>query len=100
MSDFTGTFGANQAIFFNLTRDSNNATLPILLRNQPTLPSAPTRPIRSFHPRHNSVNMFIPNLQMPYTHPTRSAGSASGARHRVRLRYSAAGHRQDWDTVT
>jgi hypothetical protein len=101
MSDFTGTFGANQGIFFNLTRDSNNATLPILLRNQPTLPAAPTASYPIFPTAiTNSVNMFDSNLQMPYTQSyTFGWQRKLGRDTAFELRYVGSRHRQDWDTV-
>ncbi len=40
MSDFTGVFGANQGIQATLQTDQTTTTLPILLRNNPTLPGA------------------------------------------------------------
>ncbi|HYE86543.1 MAG TPA: TonB-dependent receptor, partial [Vicinamibacterales bacterium] len=42
MSDFTGVFGDNQGIAVSLQADQNNTTLPILLRNNPRLPAAPS----------------------------------------------------------
>ena len=42
MSDFTGVFGANQGIQVDAAaRQHQHGTLPILLRNSPTLPAAP-----------------------------------------------------------
>ncbi len=68
MFDFTGTFGANQGIAVNLLRDNTNTALPILLRDQPALPAAPTAtyPIQPTSIT-NTVNAFDTNLQIPYT---------------------------------
>jgi hypothetical protein len=101
LSDFTGVFSANQGLSINLNRDSNNATLPILLRSQPALPSAasPTYPIFSTALT-NSVNMFDSNLQMPYTQSysfgwQRKLGRDSA----FEVRYVGSKHRQDWETI-
>jgi hypothetical protein len=105
MSDFTGTFGANQGIAVTLQRDSTNVigNLPMLLRNanQMALPGAPaaTYPILSSAIT-NSVNMFDSNLQMPYTQ-SYSVGwqRKLGADTAFELRYVGSRHRQDWETV-
>jgi hypothetical protein len=101
MSDFTGTFGNNQGIAFNLTRDSSNATLPILLRNQPSLPDAPTAAYPIIPTAiTNSVNMFDSNLQMPYTQSYSFGWQRKLGRDTAfELRYVGSRHRQDWDTV-
>ena len=101
MSDFTGTFGNNQGLAFTLTRDASNATLPILLRNQPSLPAAPaaTYPIVPTAIT-NSVNMFDSNLQMPYTQSyTFGWQRKLGRDTAFELRYVGSRHRQDWDTI-
>jgi hypothetical protein len=101
MSDFTGAFGNNQGIVFNLTRDSSNATLPILLRNQPALPAAPTATYPIFPTAvTNSVNMFDSNLQMPYTQSYTAGWQRKLGRDTAfELRYVGSRHRQDWDTI-
>jgi len=101
LSDFTGTFGANQGIQSTLLRDSTNAALPILLRNQPGLPAAPgvEYPIV---PRTitNSVNAFDSNLQMPYTQ-SYSVGWQRKLTHdsALEIRYVGSRHRMGWDTI-
>jgi hypothetical protein len=101
LSDFTGVFGANQGIAVNLQRDSNNATLPILLRSTPTLPGAPTPAYPIFSSAlTNSVNMFDTDLQMPYTQSW-SVGwqRRIGRDSALEVRYVGSRHRQDWETV-
>jgi hypothetical protein len=101
MSDFTGTFGNNQGIAFTLTRDSSNASLPILLRNQPQLPAAPTATYPIIPTAlTNSVNLFDSNLQMPYTQSyTVGWQRKLGTDTAFELRYVGSRHRQDWDTI-
>src|SRR6202011_921449 len=67
MSDFTGVFGANQGIQVTLQRDNTNTALPILLRNNPTLPAAPSVAYPITPTITNNVNVFDSNLQIPYT---------------------------------
>jgi hypothetical protein len=105
MSDFTGTFGANQGIAVTLQRDSTNVigSLPILLRNanQVALPAAPAATYPIFPTAvTNSVNMFDSNLQMPYTQ-SYSVGwqRKLGTDTAFELRYVGSRHRQDWETV-
>ncbi|MBI3401311.1 MAG: carboxypeptidase regulatory-like domain-containing protein [Acidobacteria bacterium] len=101
MSDFTGVFGANQGISVTLQRDNSNATLPILLRNNATLPSAPsaTYPILPTSLT-NTVNMFDSNLQLPYTQSyTVGWQRKVGRDTAIELRYVGSRHRQDWETV-
>src|SRR5260370_25959075 len=72
MSDFTGTFGANQGIQVALNRDNasgNLGQLPLLLRNPSalTLPAAPSVTYPQTPSTYtNTVNLFDSNLQMPY----------------------------------
>jgi hypothetical protein len=101
MSDFTGVFGANQGISVNLLRDNTNATLPILLRNQPALPAAPAAsyPILPTSIT-NTVNTFDSNLQLPYTQSyTVGWQRKLGRDTAIELRYVGSRHRQDWETV-
>jgi hypothetical protein len=67
MSDFTGVFGNNQGILQTLQRDNTNSALPILLRNNPTLPAAPavSYPIAT-NSLTNILNAFDSNLQLPF----------------------------------
>jgi hypothetical protein len=101
LSDFTGMFGANQGILVNLLRDSTNATLPILLRNQPALPAAPAATYPIFPTAiTNSVNAFDSNLQMPYTQSyTVGWQRKLGRDTAFELRYVGSRHRQDWDSL-
>jgi hypothetical protein len=101
MSDFALTFAANQGIAVNLLRDNTNSSLPILLRNQPALPSAPaaTYPIIPTSIT-NSVNAFDSNLQLPYTQSyTVGWQRKLGQDTAIELRYVGSRHRQDWETV-
>src|SRR5436190_16541448 len=70
MSDFTGPFGANRGLSVDLQRSStlgNLGTLPLLLRNTPTLVPAPavTYPIPA--QQTDSLNAYDANLQLSYT---------------------------------
>jgi Carboxypeptidase regulatory-like domain len=101
MSDFTSVFGDNQGIQVALVRDSSNATLPILLRNQPALPGAPavSYPISptSFT---NRMNTFDSNLQIPYTQSyTVGWQRKLGRDTAIELRYVGSRHRQDWESI-
>jgi hypothetical protein len=101
MSDFTGTFGANQGIAVNLLRDNTNTALPILLRNQPALPAAPaaTYPILPTSIT-NTVNAFDTNLQIPYTQSyTVGWQRQLGRDAAFEFRWVGSRHRQDWETV-
>lgn len=101
LSDFTGTFGANQGIQVTLTRDSTNTTLPILLRNTPTLPSAPAAAYPIVPTATNiSVNSFDTDIQMPYTQSysfgwQRKLTSDSA----LEIRFVGSRHKQDWDSI-
>jgi hypothetical protein len=101
MSDFTGTFGANQGIQVTLQRDSTNATLPILLRNQPALPGAPAAAYPIFPTAiTNSINVFDSNLQMPYTQSyTVGWQRKLGRDTAFELRYVGSRHRLDWNSL-
>jgi hypothetical protein len=101
LSDFTGVFGANQGIQVTLNRDSNNATLPILLRNSPQIPGAPTPAYPIFSSSLvNSVNVFDSNLQMPWTQ-SYSVGwqRRIGRDSALEVRYVGSRHKNDWETI-
>ncbi|HEX8029339.1 MAG TPA: hypothetical protein VF491_12790, partial [Vicinamibacterales bacterium] len=101
MSDFTGTFGANQGIQANLQTDQNNTQLPILLRNSPQLQAAPpvTRPLYTTSLT-GSVNAFDENLQLPYTQSWSVGWQRKVSRDSaIELRYVGSKHENDWDTV-
>src|SRR3954452_24199506 len=106
MSDFTGTFGANQGISVALNRDQasgNLGTLPLLLRNTSalTLPSAPS--VNYPQPPNtvtNTVNMFDSNLQMPYTQSYTLGWQRKLTRNTAfEARWVGSRHRQDWETL-
>jgi len=101
MSDFTGVFGANQGIQFTLQRDNTNTTLPILLRNNPTLPAAPavtsTIPTNSLT---NTLNAFDSNLQIPYTQAYTVGWQRKLSNDTaLEIRYVGSRHQQDWETI-
>jgi hypothetical protein len=101
MVDFTGVFGANQGILQTLVRDASNATLPILLRNSPSLPAAPSvaYPIVPTTLT-NSVNRFDSNLQLPYTQSYSIGWQRKLGRDTAfEMRYVGSRHRQDWETI-
>ncbi len=101
MSDFTGVFGANQGILQTLQRDNTNTTLPILLRNNPTLPGAPavSYPIAT-NSLTNNVNVFDSNLQIPYTQSyTVGWQRKLGRDTALEIRYVGSRHKQDWETI-
>ena len=101
MSDFTGTFGANQGIQATLNRDSTNATLPILLRDNPALPAAPAV-VLPIVPTTitNSVNAFDQNIQMPYTQSWSVGWQRKLTRDSaLEVRYVGSRHKMDWDTI-
>jgi len=101
MSDFTGVFGANQGIQASLQTDQNTTSLPILLRNNPTLPAPPSVNLPSFPSAvTNTGNAYDPDIQMPYT----QSWSAGWQRRLTRdsaieVRYVGSVHNNDWDTV-
>ncbi len=106
MSDFTGTFGANQGISVALNRDQasgNLGTLPLLLRNTSALalPSAPS----VNYPQQpntvtNTVNMFDSNLQNPYTQSYTLGWQRKLTRDTAfEARWVGSRHRMDWETV-
>jgi hypothetical protein len=100
MSDFTGTFGGNQGIQVTLNRDSTNATLPILLRNNPSLPSAPVAAYPIVPTATNiSLNTFDTDIQMPYTQSYSVGWQRKLTRDSaLEVRYVGSRHRQDWDS--
>jgi hypothetical protein len=101
MSDFTGVFGANQGIQASLQTDQNTTSLPILLRNNPTLPAPPSVNLPSFPSAvTNTGNAYDTDIQMPYT----QSWSAGWQRRLTRdsaieVRYVGSVHNNDWDTV-
>jgi len=101
MSDFTGVFGANQGILQTLQRDNTNGALPILLRNTPALPAAPSvsYPIAT-NSLTNILNAFDSNLQIPYTQSyTVGWQRKLGRDTALEIRYVGSRHREDWETI-
>jgi len=100
MSDFTGTFGANQGIQLTLNRDNTNSTLPILLRNSPTIPASPAVSYPITPTITNNLNAFDSNLQVPYTQ-SYTVGWQRKLSHdtAMEIRYVGSRHQQDWETI-
>ena len=101
LSDFTGTFGANQGISATLDRNSSNTALPILLRNNPDLLAAPgvaypiVPTLNTF-----SVNAFDQDLQMPYTQSYSVGWQRKLTRDSaLEIRYVGSKHENDWDSI-
>lgn len=77
MADFSDVFGANPGVLIDATRNQtlgNLGTLPLLFRETnrlgpPAFPSSPDYPLTAAKGTvniTNSVNLFDPNLQVPY----------------------------------
>jgi hypothetical protein len=117
MNDFTGVFGANPGLTVNANRNTNNGnlTLPLLLRDgylgpPPTCPPPPAaKPTGCLlaspeYPLTNqnatgSVNMFDPNLQVPYSDSwTAGFQRALGKRSAIEVRYVGTRSRAQWQT--
>lgn len=101
MSDFTGVFGDNQGIAVSLQADQNNTSLPILLRNNPTLPSAPSVTLPASP---NSIttrgNAYDPNIQLPYTQSWSLGWQRKLTRDSaIEVRYVGSKHANDWDSI-
>lgn len=104
MSDFTGVFGDNQGISVTLNRDVNNSSLPaqpILLRNNPTLPGAPSVSLPSLPASITTrANVYDPNIQMPYTQSWSAGWQRKISRDSVlEVRYVGSRHLNDWDSI-
>ncbi len=100
MSDFTGVFGDNQGIAVSLQSDQNNSSLPILLRNNPALPAAPSVNLPA-NPASITTrgNVFDPNIQLPYTQSWSAGWQRKVSRDSaIELRYVGSRHLGDWDT--
>ena len=101
MSDFTGVFGDNQGIQATLQADQTTNTLPILLRNNPTLPAAPTVSLPAAPASITTRgNAFDQNIQMPYTQSW-SAGWQRKITNdsAIEFRYVGSKHANDWDSI-
>ena len=118
MNDFTGVFGANPGLTVNANRNvgkGNLGTLPLLMRDgnlgpPPTCPSDPAaRPSGCLvagpeYPLTNqdatgSVNMFDPNLQVPFSDSwTIGFQRALGKRSAIEVRYVGTRSREQWES--
>ena len=101
MSDFTGVFGDNQGIAVSLQRDQTNTTLPILLRNNPTLPAAPSvllpAPPASLTTR---GNVYDPDIELPYTQSWSVGWQRKLTRDSaIELRYVGSRAENLWDSL-
>ena len=101
LSDFTGPFGDNQGISVSLERNQNNATLPILLRNSPTLPAAPAvtlpAPPASITTR---GNIYDPDIQLPYIQSWSVGWQRKVSRDSaIELRYVGSKLEGPWDSI-
>ena len=110
MSSFRGIYTANPGITLNTDRTTglNNlvldgAGLPLLFRDRARL-GPPAFPATQITPYSDviteDVNMFHPNLQVPYTQ-TYTAGIQRkiGRDMAIEVRYVGTHHLQPWDTV-
>lgn len=101
MSDFTGVFGDNQGIQVTLATDNTNAATPILLRNNPALPAAPSVALPAF-PNSATVRgyAFDQNIQLPYTQSWSAGWQRKITRDSaIEVRYVGSRHYNDWDSV-
>jgi hypothetical protein len=101
MSDFTGVFGDNQGIQATLQADQTTNTLPILLRNNPTLPAPPTVSLPAAPASITTRgNAFAPDLQMPYTQSWSAGWQRKVTRDSaIEVRYVGSRHLNDWDSI-
>ena len=117
MNDFTGVFGNNPGLTVNANRNlgKGNLTVPLLLRDGnlgppqpcPPLPapkpsgclvSAPEYPLTNVDAT-GSVNMFDPNLQVPYSDSwTVGFQRALGRATAIEIRYVGTRSRAQWET--
>jgi hypothetical protein len=117
MNDFTGVFGANPGLTVNANRNlgKGNLTVPLLLRDGnlgppqtcPPLPApkpagclvaSPEYPLTNVDAT-GSVNMFDPNLQVPYSDSwTIGFQRALGKTTAIEVRYVGTRSRQQWQT--
>jgi hypothetical protein len=117
MSDFTGRFGANPGITQIGDRTLNNGNLgavPVIFRSSylgppafcsggaappACIPEAPVYPIPSNTT--GSVNLFDPNLQVPYSDSwTVGFQRGIGRLSSVEIRYVGTRNRQQWTPTT
>jgi hypothetical protein len=101
LSDFTGVFGDNQGIAVSLQRDQTNATLPILLRNAPTLPSAPSVTLPAAPASITTRgNAYDPDIQLPYIQSWSMGWQRKVSRDSaIELRYVGSKLEGPWDSI-
>jgi hypothetical protein len=101
MSDFTGVFGDNQGIAVSLQRDQNNATLPILLRSNPTLPGAPPVTLPAAPASLTTRgNIYDQDIQLPYTQSWSAGWQRRITRDSaIELRYVGSRLENQWDSL-
>jgi hypothetical protein len=105
IGDYSDVFGANQGITLDASRSAslgNLGTLPRLLRTPGTLdpPAFADSPVYPLTPViTGTVNLFDPNLQVPYS-DTWTAGiqRSIGRKSAVVVRYVGTRSRQQWTT--
>lgn len=101
LSDFTGVFGDNQGIAVSLERNQNNATLPILLRNSPTLPGAPAVTLPAAPASLTTRgNAYDPDIQLPYIQSWSAGWQRKVSRDSaIELRYVGSKLEGPWDSI-
>ena len=101
LSDFTGPFGDNQGISVSLQRDQTNATLPILLRNNPTLPGAPAVTLPAAPASLTTRgNTYDPDIQLPYIQSWSAGWQRKVSRDSaIELRYVGSKLEGPWDSI-
>src|SRR4029450_8476157 len=99
LSDFTGVFGDNQGIAVSLQRDQTNATLPILLRNNRTLPGAPAVTLPAGRGSlTRGGNADEPDIQLPYIQSWSAGWQRKVSRDSaIELRYVGSKLEGPWD---
>jgi hypothetical protein len=115
MDDFTGQFGGNPGLSVTATRSTGNGnlTVPLLLRSGDLGPPAQCPPLPAPKPTgcllaapeyplsnqnaNGSINVFDPNLQVPYS-DTWTAGvqRAVGRQSSISVRYVGTRNRDQW----
>ena len=101
LSDFTGVFGDNQGIAVSLQRDQNNATLPILLRNSPTLPASPSVTLPAAPASITTRgNAYDPDIQLPYIQSWSAGWQRKVSRDSaIEVRYVGSKLEGSWDSI-
>jgi hypothetical protein len=101
MSDFTGVFGDNQGIAVSLQADQTTNTLPILLRNNPSLPAAPGVALPAAPASITTRgNIYDPDIQLPYTQSWSAGWQRKVSRDSaIEVRYVGSRHLNDWDSI-